>query len=337
MKYVTLFEGDGIGPEITDSVIQIFNHLNIPITFEKYDIGQTLYEKEGILISQESIDSIKKNKVALKAPISTPIGKGFRSMNVHLRMMFDLYANIRPAKSYKQIKSRYSDIDLVVFRENTEDLYIGEEKKINDDEFIAIKKITRKASRRIIKLAFEYAIKNNRKKVTCVHKANILKLTDGLFLEEFNKIKADYPSIIANDLIVDNTCMQLVLKPENFDVLVMPNLYGDIISDLTSGLIGGLGLLPSVNMNDEYAIFEAVHGSALDIANKNIANPTAFILSACMMLEHLGFEKEATTIKEAIECTFNDLDNCTADLGGKASTSQYTQNIINNMAKKSIM
>ena len=218
MKYVTLFEGDGIGPEITDSVIQIFNHLNIPITFEKYDIGQTLYEKEGILISQESIDSIKKNKVALKAPISTPIGKGFRSMNVHLRMMFDLYANIRPAKSYKQIKSRYSDIDLVVFRENTEDLYIGEEKKINDDEFIAIKKITRKASRRIIKLAFEYAIKNNRKKVTCVHKANILKLTDGLFLEEFNKIKADYPSIIANDLIVDNTCMQLVLKPENFDV-----------------------------------------------------------------------------------------------------------------------
>ncbi|MDI9540937.1 MAG: isocitrate/isopropylmalate dehydrogenase family protein [Bacillota bacterium] len=337
MKYVTLFEGDGIGPEITDSVIQIFNHLNIPITFEKYDIGQTLYEKEGILISQESIDSIKKNKVALKAPISTPIGKGFRSMNVHLRMMFDLYANIRPAKSYKQIKSRYSDIDLVVFRENTEDLYIGEEKKINDDEFIAIKKITRKASRRIIKLAFEYAIKNNRKKVTCVHKANILKLTDGLFLEEFNKIKADYPSIIANDLIVDNTCMQLVLKPENFDVLVMPNLYGDIISDLTSGLIGGLGLLPSVNMNDEYAIFEAVHGSALDIANKNIANPTAFILSACMMLEHLGFEKEATTIKEAIECTFNDLDNCTADLGGKASTLQYTQNIINNMAKKSIM
>ncbi|HPX32608.1 MAG TPA: isocitrate/isopropylmalate dehydrogenase family protein [Erysipelotrichaceae bacterium] len=334
MKYVTLFEGDGIGPEITNSVIQIFNHLNIPIIFEKYDIGQILYEKDGILISQESIDSLKKNKIALKAPISTPIGKGFRSINVQLRIMFDLYANIRPAKSYKQIKSRYSDIDLVVFRENTEDLYIGEEKKINDDEFIAIKKITRKASRRIIKLAFEYAIKNNRREVTCVHKANILKMTDGLFLEEFNKIKEDYPSIISNDLIVDNACMQLVMKPENYDVLVMPNLYGDIISDLTSGLIGGLGLLPSVNMNEEYAIFEAVHGSALDIANKNIANPTAFILSACMMLEHLGFEKEAVLIRNAINHTFNDLENCTVDLGGKASTTQYTQNIINNIGKQ---
>jgi isocitrate dehydrogenase (NAD+) len=334
VKYVTLFEGDGIGPEITASVMQIFNHLNLPIIFEKYDIGQTLYEKEGILISQKSIDSIRKNKVALKAPVSTPIGKGFRSVNVQLRIMLDLYANIRPAKSYRQIKSRYSDIDLVVFRENTEDLYIGEERKINDDEFIAIKKITRKASRRIIKLAFEYAIKNNRKQLTCVHKANILKMTDGLFLEEFNKIKEDYPAIISNDLIVDNACMQLVMRPENFDVLVMPNLYGDIISDLTSGLIGGLGLLPSVNMNEEYAIFEAVHGSALDIANKNIANPTAFILSACMMLEHLGFNNEATLIKNAINATFNDLDNCTADLGGKASTSEFTRNIIFNLEKK---
>ena len=333
MKYVTLFEGDGIGPEITNSVVQIFNHLNIPITFEKYDIGQTLYDKEGILISQESIDSIKKNKVALKAPISTPIGKGFKSLNVQLRLMFDLYANIRPAKSYKQIKSRYSDIDLVVFRENTEDLYIGEEKKISDDEYIAIKKITRKASRRIIKLAFEYALKNNRKKVTCVHKANILKMTDGLFLEEFNNIKQDYPSIISNDLIVDNACMQLVMRPEEYDVLVMPNLYGDIVSDLTSGLIGGLGLLPSVNMNDEYAIFEAVHGSAPDIANKDIANPTAFLLSACMMLDYLGLNKEATLIRDAINYTFNDLDSCTVDLGGKASTSQYTQNIINNIGK----
>lgn len=334
MKYVTLFEGDGIGPEITASVVKIFNYLNLPITFEKYDIGQTLYEKEGILISQESIDSIKKNKVALKAPISTPIGKGFRSINVHLRLLFDLYGNIRPAKSYKQIKSRFSNIDLVVFRENTEDLYIGEEKKINDDEYIAIKKITRKASRRIIKLAFEYAIKNDRKQVTCVHKANILKMTDGLFLEEFNKIKEDYPSIISNDLIVDNACMQLVMRPENYDVLVMPNLYGDIVSDLASGLIGGLGLLPSVNMNEEYAIFEAVHGSALDIANKDIANPTAFILSGCMMLEHLGFDKEATLIRDAINYTFNNLENCTVDLGGKASTSQYTQNIINNLGKK---
>lgn len=333
MKYVTLFEGDGIGPEITNSVVQIFNHLNIPITFEKYDIGQTLYDKEGILISQESIDSIKKNKVALKAPISTPIGKGFKSLNVQLRLMFDLYANIRPAKSYKQIKSRYSDIDLVVFRENTEDLYIGEEKKISDDEYIAIKKITRKASRRIIKLAFEYALKNNRKKVTCVHKANILKMTDGLFLEEFNNIKQDYPSIISNDLIVDNACMQLVMRPEEYDVLVMPNLYGDIVSDLTSGLIGGLGLLPSVNMNDEYAIFEAVHGSAPDIANKDIANPTAFLLSACMMLDYLGLNKEANLIRDAINYTFNDLDGCTVDLGGKSSTSQYTQNIINNIGK----
>lgn len=329
-KTITLFEGDGIGPEITSSVIEIFNFLQIPITFEKYDIGQTLFDKQGILISQESIESIKRNKVALKAPITTPIGKGFKSLNVQLRLMFDLYGNIRPVKSYNQIKSRYSDIDLVVFRENTEDLYIGEEKKISDDEFIAIKKITRKASKRIIKLAFEYALKNNRKKVTCVHKANILKQTDGLFLEEFNKIKLEYPTIQSNDLIVDNTCMQLVMKPENFDILVMPNLYGDIVSDLTSGLIGGLGLLPSVNMNDEYAIFEAVHGSAPDIAGKNIANPTALILSACMMLEHLGFEREANLIKEAIDTTFNNLSKCTKDLGGNATTNEYTQNIIKN-------
>lgn len=331
MRTITLFEGDGIGPEITNSVISIFNELNIPIQFEKFDIGQTSYDKTGILIPEEAIMSIKKNKVALKAPITTPIGKGFRSINVQLRMMFDLYANIRPAKSYKQIKSRYENIDLVVFRENTEDLYIGEEQKISDDEFIAIKKITRKASRRIIKMAFEYAVKNNRKKITCVHKANILKLTDGLFLEEFNKIKTQYPSIISNDLIVDNTCMQLVMKPENFDVLVMPNLYGDIVSDLTSGLIGGLGLLPSVNMNDEYSIFEAVHGSAPDIAGKNIANPTALILSACMMLEHLNLNDEANRIRKAIEKTFDNIEDCTLDLNGNASTTEFTNNIIKNL------
>lgn len=328
MRKITLFEGDGIGPEITESVLKIFKALDIPVEFEKYDIGQISYDKIGELISEEAVESIKRNKVVLKAPVTTPIGKGFRSINVHLRKMFELYANVRPAKSYDQIKTRYENIDLIVFRENIEDLYVGEEEKISDDEFIAIKRVTRKGCRRIIKMAFDYAVENNRKKVTCIHKANILKLTDGLFLEEFNKIKEEYLQIEANDLIIDNACMQLVMRPENFDVMVMGNLYGDIVSDLTSGLIGGLGLSPSVNKNDEYAMFEAIHGTAPDIAGKNIANPTALILSACMMLDHIGFEEEAAKIRNAINKALDNLENCTKDLGGNATSTEYTDTLI---------
>ena len=325
---VTLFKGDGIGPEISDQVLRVLNSLNLSIEFEEYEIGQISYEKSGTLIPDEAIKSIKRNKVALKAPVTTPIGKGFRSVNVGLRLALDLYANIRPAKSLKGVKTKYDNVDLVTFRENTEDLYIGLEEEISKDEVHAIKKITRKASERIIKSAFNYAINNNRKKVTCVHKANILKKSDGLFLHVFEEIAKEYPSIEANSLIVDNTCMQLVMKPEQFDIMVMPNLYGDILSDLTSGLIGGLGLLPSCNKNDDYAIFEAVHGSAPDIAGKGIANPTALLLSAVMMLEHLGYKDEANRIKKAIDDVLENTDIRTPDLGGKSTSKEYTDEII---------
>lgn len=325
---ITLFKGDGIGPEITEQVIRVLEALNLPLEFEEYEIGQISYEKSGTLIPDEAIESIKQNKVALKAPVTTPIGKGFRSVNVGLRLALDLYANIRPAKSLKGVKTKYDNVDLVTFRENTEDLYIGLEEEISADEVHAIKKITRKASERIIRSAFEYAVDNNRKKVTCVHKANILKKSDGLFLHIFEEIAKEYPNIEANSLIVDNTCMQLVMKPEQFDIMVMPNLYGDILSDLTSGLIGGLGLLPSCNKNDDYAIFEAVHGSAPDIAGKGIANPTALLLSAVMMLEHLNYKDEANRIRKAIDDVLENTDIRTPDLGGKATSKEYTDEII---------
>lgn len=325
---ITLFKGDGIGPEITEQVIRVLEALNLPLEFEEYEIGQISYEKTGTLIPDEAIESIKRNKVALKAPVTTPIGKGFRSVNVGLRLALDLYANIRPAKSLKGVKTRYDNVDLVTFRENTEDLYIGLEEEISADEVHAIKKITRKASERIIRSAFDYAVDNNRKKVTCVHKANILKKSDGLFLHIFEEIAKEYPNIEANSLIVDNTCMQLVMKPEQFDIMVMPNLYGDILSDLTSGLIGGLGLLPSCNKNDDYAIFEAVHGSAPDIAGKGIANPTALLLSAVMMLEHLNYKDEANRIRKAIDDVLENTDIKTPDLGGKATSKEYTDEII---------
>lgn len=325
---ITLFKGDGIGPEITEQVIRVLEALNLPLEFEEYEIGQISYEKTGTLIPDEAIESIKRNKVALKAPVTTPIGKGFRSVNVGLRLALDLYANIRPAKSLKGVKTRYDNVDLVTFRENTEDLYIGLEEENSADEVHAIKKITRKASERIIRSAFDYAVDNNRKKVTCVHKANILKKSDGLFLHIFEEIAKEYPNIEANSLIVDNTCMQLVMKPEQFDIMVMPNLYGDILSDLTSGLIGGLGLLPSCNKNDDYAIFEAVHGSAPDIAGKGIANPTALLLSAVMMLEHLNYKDEANRIRKAIDDVLENTDIKTPDLGGKATSKEYTDEII---------
>lgn len=325
---ITLFKGDGIGPEITEQVIRVLEALNLPLEFEEYEIGQISYEKTGTLIPDEAIESIKRNKVALKAPVTTPIGKGFRSVNVGLRLALDLYANIRPAKSLKGVKTRYDNVDLVTFRENTEDLYIGLEEEISADEVHAIKKITRKASERIIRSAFDYAVDNNRKKVTCVHKANILKKSDGLFLHIFEEIAKEYPNIEANSLIVDNTCMQLVMKPEQFDIMVMPNLYGDILSDLTSGLIGGLGLLPSCNKNDDYAIFEAVHGSAPDIAGKGIANPIALLLSAVMMLEHLNYKDEANRIRKAIDDVLENTDIKTPDLGGKATSKEYTDEII---------
>ncbi len=331
MRAITLFEGDGIGPELTQSVLSIFDVLKLPLEFERYDAGLTSFEKTGQLLPAEALASVRRNKVFLKAPITTPVASGFRSINVALRKEFDLYANIRPARSLPQLETRYKDIDIVIFRENTEDLYIGEEEMISADEAVAIKRITRAASHRIIRLAFDYVLRSGRKKLTCVHKANIVKYTDGLFLEEFRRISADYPDVKAEDLIVDNASMQLVMNPENFDVMVMPNLYGDILSDITAGLIGGLGLLPSVNRNEEYAMFEAVHGSAPDIAGKNKANPTAFLLSACMMLEHLDFADEGARLRRAIARTYDNIEDCTADVGGKAGTREFTQAVIRNL------
>lgn len=326
-KTITVFRGDGIGPEITDAVLDILKAANAPLDFEIFDVGAAVYEKTGSFIPQEGFDSFEKNKVLLKSPITTPIGSGFKSLNVTLRQKYDLWANIRPALSNPALPTRFENVDLVTFRENTEDLYIGEEIEIDADTVHAIKKITRKASERIIKEAFEYALKNGRHKVTCIHKANILKKSDGMFLRIFEEIAKSYPQIEADSMIVDAACMNLVMHPERFDVLVMPNLYGDILSDLTSGLIGGLGLLPSCNRGDSYAMYEAVHGSAPDIAGQNLANPSALLLSACMMLDDLHEEESASKIRNALDQVFQEGKALTKDLGGQASTSEFVAEI----------
>lgn len=328
MTTITVFKGDGIGPEITDCVLEILGAAGAELEYEIFRVGEQEYLDNGALIPEPAYASFEKNKILLKSPITTPIGKGFRSLNVTLRDKYDLYANIRPAKSNTAVKTAFKDVDIVTFRENTEDLYVGKEEMIDENTVYATKIITRKASERIIRDAFEYARINGRKKVTCVHKANILKLSDGLFLSIFKEIAADYPDITADDKIVDNVCMQLVMNPAQFEVMVMPNLYGDIVSDLTSGLIGGLGLLPSSNLGTDYAMFEAVHGSAPDIAGKNIANPTALLWSACMMLEHLGMTEPAGRIRRAVDRVLAEGAVLTPDLHGTATTGQYRDAII---------
>lgn len=328
MRKVTLFKGDGIGPEICEQVVRIIDSLNLPIEFEPFEVGEAEYERHGALISDAAFASIERNKVILKAPITTPIGKGFRSCNVQLREKYDLYANIRPAKSLPNVKAPFTNVDMVIFRENTEDLYVGVETQIDENTVHATKIITRKCSERIIRAAFEYAREHHRQRVSCVHKANILKLSDGLFLNIFNEVKEAYPDIEANSYIVDNVCMQMVMHPEKFDVLVMPNLYGDITSDLASGLIGGLGLLPSANLGDEYAMFEAVHGSAPDIAGKNLANPTALLLSACMMLDSLNYPQASEKVREAVYTVLKQGEVLTQDLGGNATTSEFSDAIL---------
>ena len=324
---ITLFEGDGIGPEITKSVKDVFKALKLDIEYDEYLVGLRAYEKYGVLIPVDAIESIKKNKVALKAPITTPIGKGFKSINVQLRNLFDLYVNFRPAYTIKGTLSKYDNIDIVTFRENTEDLYIGDEEEITDG-YVAKKKITRFKSERIIRYAFEYARKNGRKKLTCVHKANILKKTDGLFLSIFNEIKEEYKDIIAEDKIIDNMCMQLVMNPEKFDCIVAPNLYGDIITDLIAGLIGGLGMAPAANIGDDIAIFEAVHGSAPDIEGMNIANPTALLLSSALMLDYLGEKEKSNILRSSIEKVIEEGKYLTRDLGGSSSTTDFTNRVI---------
>ena len=298
---ITVFRGDGIGPELVDNVLKILKAADAPLEYEIFNVGEDEWKRNGALIPEEAYASFERTKVLLKSPITTPVGKGFRSLNVTLRGQYDLYANIRPVKSNAAVKTPFENVDIVIFRENTEGLYVGVEEQVNPDTVHAIKIVTRQASERIIRDAFEYAKKNGRKKVTCIHKANILKMSDGMFLSIFKEIAKEYPEIEGDDKIIDNTCMQLVMNPNQFDVMVMQNLYGDILSDLCSGLIGGLGLVPSSNIGSDYAMFEAVHGSAPDIAGKDIANPIATILSAAMMLRYsLDLDKEADAIEAAV-------------------------------------
>ena len=328
---VTLIPGDGIGPEISSSVQKIIKAADIDIIWDIQPAGSDVAQKEGSPLPQRVIESIKKNKVALKAPVTTPIGKGFRSVNVALRKELDLYANIRPCKNIKGIKTPFNGIDLVVVRENTEDLYAGIERKIDDDTAESIKIITRKASERIAKYAFEYAAANDRHTVHAVSKANICKFSDGLFLECCEKIAKNYPQIEYKEILVDNLCMQLVQNPQKFDVLVLPNLYGDIVSDLTAGLIGGLGVAQGANIGKDCAVFEPVHGSAPDIKGQNKANPTALLLCAINMLKHINETEKAQKIEKALYSVIEKGSVLTQDLGGTASTDEYTDEIIKNL------
>ncbi len=330
MKTITLIQGDGIGPEIVNSVVKILEAANVKIDWDLQTAGAEVAQTEGVPLPERVLKSIKKNGVALKSPVTTPIGKGFRSVNVQLRKELDLYANLRPCYNIPSVKTRYDNVDIVVVRENTEDLYAGIEEKIDENTAHSIKIITRAASERIADFAFDYAVKNNRKLVTAVSKANICKLSDGLFLEAVRSIAQRYPSIQYKEILVDNCCMQLVQNPNQFDVLVLPNLYGDIVSDLTAGLIGGLGVAQGANIGKDCAVFEPVHGSAPDIAGQDKANPTALILCAIQMLNYIGEANVGNTIKEALFKTFEQ-GVFTADLGGTASCSQFTNAIIKNI------
>ena len=330
MRRITLINGDGIGPEISDSVVKIIESAGLKIDWDLQTAGADVIAEEGTPLPERVLKSIKQNKVALKAPVTTPIGKGFRSVNVQLRKDLDLYANLRPCKNLPNVKTRFENVDIVVVRENTEDLYAGIERQVDADTAESIKIITRKASMRICKFAFDYAVKNNRKEVCVVTKANIMKLSDGLFLECFREVAKEYSKIATREILVDNLCMQLVQKPEQFDVLVLPNLYGDIVSDLCAGLIGGLGVAQGANIGLDYAVFEPVHGSAPDIKGQNKANPTALLLSAVEMLKYIGENVYAEKIEKALFKTLEQ-GECTGDLGGTLSTTEFTEAVIKNL------
>lgn len=330
MRRITLINGDGIGPEISDSVVKIIESAGLKIDWDLQTAGADVIDEEGTPLPERVLKSIKQNKVALKAPVTTPIGKGFRSVNVQLRKDLDLYANLRPCKNLPNVKTRFENVDIVVVRENTEDLYAGIERQVDGDTAESIKIITRKASMRICKFAFDYAVKNNRKEVCVVTKANIMKLSDGLFLECFREVAKEYSNIATREILVDNLCMQLVQKPEQFDVLVLPNLYGDIVSDLCAGLIGGLGVAQGANIGLDYAVFEPVHGSAPDIKGQNKANPTALLLSAVEMLKYIGENVYAEKIEKALFKTLEQ-GECTGDLGGTLSTTEFTEAVIKNL------
>ena len=328
---VTLIPGDGIGPEVTNATVRVLEATGVKFEWESFSAGAEAYDKYHEYIPKELIESIERTRVALKGPVTTPIGGGFASINVELRKMFELYANFRPIRNLPHIPTRYPDVDLIIIRENTEGLYSGIEHEVVPGVVESLKIITEKASTRIARFAFEYARKNKRKKIHAIHKANIMKMSDGLFIRCSRNISKEYPEITYGEHIVDNTCMQLVMNPYQYDMLLMENLYGDILSDLCAAFVGGLGFVPGANFGDHCAIFEAVHGSAPDIAGKNLANPTAVLRSGLLMLRHLGEDEAATKIRNALEKVYRDRDKLTRDVGGKSGTSQFADSIIEAM------
>ncbi|HPW32975.1 MAG TPA: isocitrate dehydrogenase [Arenimonas sp.] len=326
---IAVIRGDGIGPEIMDATLHVLDAMNLGLSYEFVEAGMAALEKHGELLPASTVDAIRRHRIALKSPLTTPVGEGFSSINVELRKRFDLYANVRPAISFPNTKSRYQNIDLITVRENTEGAYIGEGQAVTADGETATltQRVTRKGSERIVRYAFDLARKVGRKKVTVLHKANILKSTSGLFLKTAREVALQYPDIQCNEMIIDNACMQLVMKPEQFDVLVTTNLFGDIISDLCAGLVGGLGLAPGANIGTEAAIFEAVHGSAPDIAGKGIANPCALLLGAAQMLDHLGMPERGNALRKAIRDAMDAKDSLTPDLGGEGTTMSFAKAI----------
>ena len=325
-RSITLIRGDGVGPEVADAVVSILEAARAPIAFEEAVVGREAEKTEGDPLPERVLAAIRKNRVALKGPVGTPIGKGFQSVNVRLRQTLDLYANLRPVKNVPGVASRFQNVDLVVVRENTEDLYSGLEHTVVPGVVESIKIITEAASTRIARYAFEYARRHGRKRVTAIHKANIMKLSDGLFLDCFRRVAEHYPDIEADDRIVDAACMRLVMAPETFDMLLLENLYGDIVSDLAAGLVGGLGLVPGANLGPEVAIFEAVHGTAPDIAGQNKANPTALLLSTVLMLRHLELPALADRLEKALLATIA-AGVKTPDVGGFAGTKEFAKAI----------
>jgi len=327
-RTVTLVPGDGIGPEITQAVVAILEAAGAPVSWERHEAGEAAIRETGAPLPPDLVASIQRTKVCLKGPVTTPVGGGYKSVNVALRQALDLYANLRPVRNLPGIPARYGDLDLVVVRENTEGLYSGIEHVVVAGVVESIKVITEKASTRIARFAFEYARAHGRRKVTAIHKANIMKLSDGLFLECFRRVAGEYRDVKADDLIVDAACMKLVMNPKQFDVLLLENLYGDIVSDLASGLVGGLGVTPGANLGTECAVFESVHGSAPDIAGKGIANPTALLLSATMLLRHIGEEARAERVESTLKAATSDGSARTRDVGGTATTAGFTEAVI---------
>lgn len=325
---ITLIPGDGIGPEITRVAVQVVEATGVPVEWEEVQAGEAALGLYGDPLPERVIDSIRRNGVALKGPLTTPVGTGYRSVNVRIRKLLDLYANVRPVVKFEGVDTPFQHVDMVIIRENTEDLYSGLEHVVVPGVVESLKIITEKASLRIARFAFELARKWGRKKVTAVHKANIMKLSDGLFLEAIRRVEVEYPEIEYEELIVDNAAMQMVIRPERFDVVLTENLYGDILSDLAAGLVGGLGFAPSGNIGDEAAVFEAVHGSAPDIAGKNIANPIAMVLSAALMLDHLGEHDAARRIRDAVAAVLREGKVRTPDMGGTSTTSQMGEAIV---------